>query len=245
MNRDKKICITIDQDWCHDQLLNYGLELFSRFQIPVTVFVTDFSKKWYQSDFIEIGAHVNFEKNSTQGNSIDEIILNANESIENCRSFRSHSLLTSTRILDKVSELTNWDIESNVYLRDFVESKITQFPGKRSINRMIINFEDDIDMRIDRWPHKILDECQDLDRFLLTFDFHPIHIFLNSQNMKMYEFVKSLGLVGGDVKELLKFQNDQSIQGTYYHLLEFLTQCKSRTDIYFEKCSDVVDGVVN
>jgi hypothetical protein len=187
----KYVCITLDQDWCSSETLKYAIDFVVTKNIPLTVFVTDFDKEWISTDNIEYGAHPNFFANSTQGENIEDILTLAKKSVPKCRSWRSHSLYQSTRLTDTVSLLTDWDIELNNYLPEYTDPIVSQFPSTRVINRLPIHWEDDLELRRTK---EAIDFIRDLksQNWISIFNFHPIHLAINSTNMDVYNKLKSM-----------------------------------------------------
>jgi hypothetical protein len=186
----KYVCITLDQDWCSSETLKYAIDFIVAKNLPVTVFVTDFNKEWISTDYIEYGVHPNFLANSTQGEGIEHILSLAKKSVPNCRAWRSHSLYQSTRLTDIVSTFTDWDIELNNYLPEYTDLIVSQFPSSRLMNRLPTHWEDDLELRRSK---EAIDFLRDLksQSWISIFNFHPIHLAINSTSMSVYDNLKS------------------------------------------------------
>ena len=143
--KDVYIAITIDQDWCHQSVLEETIDLFANLGIPLTVFVTDFTRLWKSQANIEWGVHPNFERNSTHGDSLETVIALASSSVPNCISWRSHSLFSSSRVLDLVEAMTDWRVENNLYLPKVTNLDFHIFPGT-AISRVPVHWEDDLEL---------------------------------------------------------------------------------------------------
>lgn len=201
----KFIAVTLDQDWCHESLVNYCLKFFNAREIPITFFVTNFDQKWVDTNNIEWGVHPNFSHGSSHGDSYQEVISRASISIPGAVSWRAHSLLSSSKITDLVNATTNWRIENNFYLPEVRTLPNEKFPGTEII-RVPVNWEDDLDLRRDRTALDLLVNDSSEESFTV-FNFHPIHIFLNSFSMHLYDNLKQQNKIQMSLEDLSEHRN--------------------------------------
>jgi hypothetical protein len=242
----KFLAITYDQDWCHKSVLDWSVNLFleevsenrdsksfmdrassSKFfgASRLTVFVTDFSLEWVQTPLVEYGAHPNFEASTTQGTSHKDILLRAERSIRDCSSWRAHTLMSSTRISELVARATSWTIENNYYLPDatLLPYCITSFPNDRPILRVPLHWEDDLEMRRGKRATEVLKGIPPTGNHLIVFNFHPIHLALNSVDMSLYEDLRQAGLLGEETSFYLERASSQfGVRDQFLELIEFV-----------------------
>jgi hypothetical protein len=205
-----KFFITIDIDWAEDFVITNTLEILEKYDVSVTWFITHKTKlldRIVKNSKYEIGIHPNFNKLLERGNVEDTVDLTLSSILDlapEAKSVRSHSLMTSSKILDKFVEhgLTH---ESNILLPASHSSIAKPFKIWNSLIRVPIFWEDDIACRskIDSPGEFSLDTQLNGDGFLVL-DFHPIHIFLNTNSISLYERTRK---IHRDPHELRKVRN--------------------------------------
>jgi hypothetical protein len=217
------VVLTMDQDWCHTSVLEETINIFESLKLPATVFVTDFTQKWSSTENLEWGVHPNFAPDSTQGLSVEAIILKADSSVENCTSWRSHSLFTSTKILDEVSRLTDWKIENNFYSPKATKINYDIFPGT-SITRIPLHWEDDLELRGKVTAVDYLRSTYPESNSVVVFNFHPIHLILNSESMQTYNSLKVKQQLNRPINFYQDYRNSNSmgIKNQLLDLVDFL-----------------------
>jgi hypothetical protein len=193
--------LTLDIDWAPDFIITKVANILIAKNVKATWFLTHTSpiitNLLDKPDLFELGIHPNFMPTSTQGNNQEEILAHCLSLVPNVESMRTHSLMQSTPLLNKILQKTNIKRDSSIYLPHLegIHPVSYWWKGKKII-RYPIFWEDDLEM--DR-P----DACwtlQDLKIFksgLKVFNFHPIHIFLNSHDMSLYSKAR-------EKKDLLK-----------------------------------------
>jgi len=184
---------TLDVDWAPDGVLSYVNDLFDDNGITVTWFAThdsSFLQHVRTSDVHEIGIHPNFKENSTQGNSPEETLRHLLDFYPGAISARTHGLLQSTSLMKLMADagIRN-DVSLFLYRSTSVETHVLPLPDRLSIRRFPYVWEDDFGM---------MDEESDFSETIpaleelsfVIFDFHPIHVFLNSRSMDLYKQMK-------------------------------------------------------
>ena len=182
---EAKIFLTIDLDWCHEIVLCDTLELLEKFDASATFFCTDRPKSL---DLIrgnpraELGLHPNFrpllEKScppeQTAASVLDELL----ELIPEARSVRSHSLISGSTISSLFASrgLTH---ESNIKLPPRGSPYSEPFINSAGLISCPYHWGDQADMGTPIAPVT--------ERSYLMLNFHPIHIFLNSEPIERYE----------------------------------------------------------
>ena len=183
------IAITSDIDWAPEEVLKYMIKILEKNKIRCTFFCTHFSNvmKSLSPEKYEISVHPNFNKkldgndNRTVTEIIDEIKNIYPESV----GIRNHSLLNSTQITNEIGKLGFEYIsnESRLY-----EEEIHVRYSWNNLKILPIFWEDDF--------HWLYGKKFDDLKFNLTakdlkiFNFHPIHIYLNTPDHDFYQNVK-------------------------------------------------------
>lgn len=186
-----KIFLTFDIDWCSDKVLSYTLDIIEKYDIKATFFVTHDTtllKRMKANSNIELGIHPNFNPllngDYRYGKNIDEVIECYKKIVPEAVSVRSHCMTQSSPILDSFEKLgLSYDCNTFVPYSSNIEIK----PYKHWTNNLIkvpYFWEDDV--------HCIYNWEWNLEQFtsykgIKVFDFHPIHIFLNTEHLGRYE----------------------------------------------------------
>lgn len=191
--------ITLDCDWVPDFVLEYVAKILTENKIKATWFITNdspFLTELESNPLFELGIHPNFDITSTQGNSVDEILTNMKKIVPNAVSIRTHNLFQSTPILIKFKE---YDIQNDVSLLLYKTPNLQPHYLKYfQLFRLPFFWEDDLEIHEEKsWNDKKLFSITGLK----IFNFHPIHIFLNSDDLIPYNTLKTK-------KELLKTNID-------------------------------------
>jgi hypothetical protein len=193
---------SIDIDWAHDQVIDYTLNLFAKHNISCTIFATHDSPviKNLNDSLFEIAIHPNFNPNllNGKGRCAKDIVLDLMDIYPDSKGVRSHSMTQSSRLLDVFVEC-NLKYESNLFLPYWENIKpVRMWNG---LIRMPYNWEDDVHFL---YGNNFEDSKINLTNQINVFDFHPIHLFLNTDCEQTYINAKSYG---NDYNELTKFRN--------------------------------------
>ena len=212
-----KIFLTFDIDWAHDEVIQDTINLLRKAKVNATWFVTHSTKilKTLQKDFNhELGIHPNFNDllNGISKSSSEKVLEECLKIIPNAKSVRSHSLTQNERLVDqfKASGLTHI---SNFFIPFGVLNPIAPFKIWDNMTIVPHCWQDNVALRMNlRFP-SVTEDNSGLNVLL----FHPIHIFLNTENLQRYEKTRYLHQ---NPKELIKFRYKG--QGTRTTLLKLL-----------------------
>ena len=183
-----KIFLTFDIDWCSDEVLSYTLDIIEKYNIKATFFVTHQTyllERMRVNNNIELGIHPNFNPllngSFKYGRNIDEVISYYKNIVPDAVTVRSHSMTQSSLILDSFEKF-GYRYDCNTFIP--ISSNINLKPYKHWTNRLIkvpYFWEDDIHcLSKEKWRGVNYEG-------LKVFDFHPIHIFLNTERLERYE----------------------------------------------------------
>lgn len=221
--------LTFDTDWAPDYTIDYVSEKLQKLKIKATWFITHESpaiQRLKENSLFEIGIHPNFYSNSTQGKDIDEILKNLKRIAPNAKSIRTHGLLQSTEILLKFHK---YGIETDVSILLNNEESLKPHHSKPfKILRIPYYWEDDVEMMYEsNWEN--VDNHFSVQG-LKIFDFHPIHIFLNSDSMEKYNELKTQGYPKISKEKLLEFRNKNVGTDTFFEqFIEKLSRKRTHT----------------
>jgi len=198
---------SIDVDWADDKVIEFSLNLFSKYGISCTVFATHASpvlKSIKNDTLFEIAIHPNFNDGLINGKGKDAktIICDLLEIYPEARGVRSHGMTQSTPLLNVFKDC-GIIYEANHFLP--YSDSICPFKLWNGLIRVPYNWEDDIHFL---YRKTFLDSEINLNNKFNLFDFHPIHVFLNTDIEKTYLDAK---VFTRDYNNLKKFENKNKI----------------------------------
>jgi hypothetical protein len=209
---------SVDIDWAPEEVVADTLSLFEQYRVKCTLFATHESDVLSACDreLFEVGIHPNFnpllngESERSAAAVLDEILALYPEAT----GVRSHSMTQSTALLHLFSE-KGLAYDANHFLPYW--PNIEPYRLWNGMVKIPYNWEDDIHFMYGRDYAEL---GIDLDRDALSvFDFHPIHVFLNTENAARYERARA---AYHDASELEQYVNRESYgaRDALIHLLE-------------------------
>lgn len=187
------IAITLDTDWAPDAAIDHAASILIAHGVKATWFITHASpaidRLRARPALFEVGIHPNFLPGSSHGTSTAEVLDHCMKLAPEATSMRTHSLHQSTPIFDVVLSRTPVRVDASLFLprAQHLAPVDYQWKGK-SLLRVPYNWEDDVEM-LRHVPSWELGPMLALPG-LRIFDFHPIHVHLNSADMAPYEALK-------------------------------------------------------
>ncbi len=180
--------LTFDIDWASDAILQETVSLLKKYNAKATFFATHLSpfiKELEKDSDFEIGLHPNF---NNLLNGCDKDNKNYQQVVDELKAIypdalgvRSHSLTQSSSILEAfISAGLKYDV--NLFLP--YHDQIKPHKAWNDLVRIIYNWEDDV-----HWIYKKSFDDLDINlgNELNIFDFHPVHIYLNTDCAQSYE----------------------------------------------------------
>ena len=216
------IAFTCDIDWAPEAVIEDTLNLFELYGVKCTFFSTHHSPILTKSNnkLFEIALHPNFHpllkgnNNKTFEDILDELI----DTHPEARGVRTHTLMQSVAMLQKFAD-KRLVYEANTFLP--YQTGLKPFKLWNGLVRIPFNWEDDV-----HWTYGYsFDDCRiNLEEDnLIIFDFHPIHIYLNTENKYRYSEAKKFY---SDSVKLLEYRNKE-VPGTRDLLINLLKHCKT------------------
>lgn len=181
------LCLSVDIDWAPDAVIRDCLALIARSQVKTTWFATHATPVLDEiraTPGHEIGLHPNFNPVlQGQNGSADSVLAGLRGIVPDARIVRSHSLVRSSRLsaLFGRAGLTH---ESNLFVHPRSAATLVPWRCITGLIQIPIVWADDVrlaDATIGEpvdWVGKVP---------ILTVDFHPIHVYLNSRTMEDYD----------------------------------------------------------
>lgn len=188
------IGITIDIDWAPDVVIDYVAAILLKHQTRATWFVTHASpaveRLRLYPELFELGIHPNFLPSSTHGATPSDVLRHCMSLVPDALCMRTHALVQSTPLLALVLEQTPIRVDASLYLPYFQHALPFEYHWRsRTLLRIPYFWEDDFEMErpVPQWQ---INPILELDQRVMVFDFHPIHIYLNSANVESYTLLK-------------------------------------------------------
>lgn len=228
------IAITLDIDWAPEAVIKDSLNLFEKYEVKCTLFATHYSPFIDQCNrnLFEVSIHPNFNdlidgKAHTVSASmiLDELIRIYPEA----KGVRSHSMTQSSKLL-ALFKSKGLLYDSN----QFIPYNFNMKPYKcwTGIKRIPYNWEDDIHFaygkKFDFNFGLIYNEDENY-----IFDFHPVHIYLNTDCQGTYDKAK---IYYHDAEGLKKCRNtgEQGVRNYLENLLKFIVDKNIQTKLLSE-----------
>lgn len=186
--------ITLDVDWAPDFIITHVANLLIDQKIKATWFVTHNSPAIQDlfnfPELFEIGIHPNFMRNTTQGTSDEDVMKFLMKIVPDATSVRTHGLFQSSSLMKMMTVKFGMKNDVSIYLREVPHIiPFEVYYGKKSLLRMPYYWTEDGEMYKPK-PSFLLNPRKMKLPGLKIFGFHPIHIYLNSENMKNYNLLK-------------------------------------------------------
>lgn len=180
--------LTFDIDWAHDAVLSDTIDLVTDAGVPATWFVTHATPllaRLRANPLFELGVHPNFNPllagAGMAGKDAAEILAQICCVVPEARAVRSHSLVMSERLVDVFR-----DAGLRRVCNSFIpaESAAACAPWKLWDDMIVIPhcWQDNVAMRLHGTVRPPLP-----GHGLRVFDFHPIHVYLNTPDIAVYE----------------------------------------------------------
>ncbi len=230
------IAFTCDIDWAPEAVIQDTVNLFEIFGVKCTFFSTHHSLTLAKSNknLFEIGIHPDFTPLLKGNNekSFDDILDEILDIHPEARGVRTHTMLQNIHMMQKFAD-KKLVYEANNFLP--YQTGLKPFKLWNGLVRIPYNWEDDV-----HWAYGYsFDDCRiDLNESeLIIFDFHPIHIYLNTENKYRYSEAKKFY---EDPEKLLEYRNTE-VPGTRDLLVNLLKHCKSN-NIETNRMIDIAYG---
>ena len=189
-----QIVLTIDIDWAPDFAIDFVAERLMAGGCRATWFVTHESPAVRRlanfPELFDLGIHPNFLPGSSHGNTQDEVLDHCMSLVPNALSMRTHCLVQSTPLLANVMARTPISVDVSLFLPDVPALQPFEYQWSgRTLLRVPYIWEDDFEMERSR-PNWNANRLLRSGGGPKVFDFHPIHVYLNSPNAEQYREVK-------------------------------------------------------
>lgn len=229
------LIITLDVDWAPDWCIFKIADILIKKKIKATWFITHDSKGVrYLRDYpnlFELGVHPNFQEGSTQGRRPQEVMEYLMAIVPEAKSIRMHGLVQSSDLVKLLTEEYGIQYDLSILLRDTpnIIPHILYTKSETSIIRIPFFWQDDYEL-LSPGPVFSFSHPKYHVSGLKVFNFHPIHLSLNTCSFDLYQTCK----VKNPITELTEEQAEVFInheQGTmtlFNEMTDFLINCKKK-----------------
>jgi hypothetical protein len=218
-----RTAITLDVDWAPDDVVDDVAARLIGSAVRATWFVTHASpaieRLGRQPDLFELGIHPNFGMGSTHGDTPEAVLDHCMALVPEARSMRTHGLVQSSALLALVRGRTPITTDASLFLPRARAVETVSYPlATGALRRVPYIWEDDAEMyrtepSWDAW------ELANRVQGLAVFNFHPIHVALNSADMGAYESLKERGLEDVSRDAIAALRNAGEGAGTAFDAL--------------------------
>lgn len=204
------IILTMDIDWAHDDVIEYALAILDHYKIDATIFMTH--KVDVDLRNHEIALHPNFTTLNLESH-----IRTIYNIYPQAVGIRSHSLFYTERFRD-LYPLFEIKYDSNVMM--YCQEGIKPYYIMPNVIEMPLFWMDNFYLEMEKNPSFQPKHLALTSPGLKIFNFHPIHIFLNTIDLGVYENAKN---VYKNPAELWKFRNNDINKGVEVFLIRLLS----------------------
>jgi hypothetical protein len=189
-----EIVLTLDTDWAPDFIIDFVAAELAVRGVRATWFVTHASpaidRLRSRPELFELGIHPNFMSGSTHGDEPRAVLNHCMEIVPEAVSMRTHGLLQSTNLFEQVLAHTPIRADVSLFLPYAPHLRPLEYHWRgRALTRVPFFWEDDFEMERAR-PRWELSHLLAVGDGLKVFDFHPVHVYLNSAGLDSYQALK-------------------------------------------------------
>lgn len=224
MDVDQTIYITLDIDWVCDEVIEYTAELLDRFETKATFFITHETHvlSQLQKTGFDLGIHPNFSKLdiSSVQNTPTEIIRNLKIIVPESVGVRCHTL-TRSPSLSALFKEEGFTHESNLFMPFQSGTKLLPYEKPKGLIQLTHNWGD--------YSFLASEQRISAEEYLnysgmKILNFHPIHLFLNTNELSVYHRAKRYNSNYFELSSFVNRTNNGILQ--YFELLVKLAQDK-------------------
>ena len=180
--------LTFDMDWAHEDIIQDVINLVEEANASATWFVTNQSEaipQLRENPRFELGIHPNFNPLllGKGGEGHAEVVQKLMELIPEATSSRSHSI-TDGGLIRHALRSNGITHESNINIPEASGMSLHPFYDSYGLVRVPYCWADE-----HAWAGTQSDDFENIQHRLelAVFDFHPIHVFLNTECLERYE----------------------------------------------------------
>lgn len=217
MEGNRLVAITSDIDWAGDEVISYMLAILDDYGIRATFFCTHDVSSIKGIERHELAIHPNF----TAGRAEVEVIRELKTLFPEAKGIRSHGLYLHGYLFNIYREFgleydSNYLIPNQMVHPFYISENVLEIP---------MFFEDDL--YVSTSSDFTIASLNMQSEGLTVFNFHPIHIFLNTRRLSDYDHAKKYFR---QPHRMLKYRNKgKGMHDLFIELLEYIKSHHLRT----------------
>jgi polysaccharide deactylase WbmS-like protein len=189
------VVATLDVDWAPDFAIDFTAELLAGEGVRSTWLVTHASpaieRLAARPDLFELGIHPNFAAGSSHGNTPQAVLDHCMDLLPGARTMRAHSLVTSSPLMNLVVAESPIVADLSIFLPHAPALAPVPYTfGGRTVYRIPFYWEDDYEYGLETPSWDLAEHLEEAPG-LKIFNFHPIHVYLNSRDGRAYAELKA------------------------------------------------------
>lgn len=190
------VLLTFDIDWAPDFVINQVARTLIEKRVKATWFVTHRSEAIENlrenKTLFELGIHPNMLAGSTHGTTEDQVLEHITAVVPEATCMRTHGLYQTSNWLTKAAREYGIFVDASLFLprTPYLRPHQVRWNGM-NLWRVPYFWEDDSEMFEEEPIWSATDPRIPVDG-LKVYDFHPIHIALNTDRFERYERLKEL-----------------------------------------------------
>jgi hypothetical protein len=215
------IGFTVDIDWAPEEVIADTVDLFEKYSVKCTFFSTHHSRVLTSCSrkLFEVAVHPDFSPvfDGRTDKSIYDILDDILDIHPAAKGIRTHHLISSIDLLQKYAD-KKLTYESSILLP--YQENLKPFTLWNGLIRIPFNWEDDV-----HWSYGYSFDTVEFinkENELNVFNFHPIHIYLNTENKFRYYEAKKHYNNPAKLKEL----KNTEMKGTRDFFIMLLENCR-------------------
>ena len=186
--------LTLDVDWASDAIIDSVAALLVERRVKATWFITHQSaavdRLRTHGDLFELGIHPNMLPGSTHGATEEESLAHVLAIVPGARVMRTHGLYQTSNFLVKAASQFGVQIDVSLFLPRAPHLQPHRLTwGPASLWRVPYFWEDDSEMFEEQPIWRLADERLAVTG-LRVFDFHPVHVALNTERFSRYDVLR-------------------------------------------------------
>lgn len=187
------VYVTMDMDWANDGVLRDTVSLAESLEIPVTLFVTHNTPvlaELRSHPLFDLGIHPNFlpQLNGQTGKSFRTVLEEIQALVPEAKVIRCHALADATPILTAAREM-GFAADMNLFIPFSSGIRLSPFTHFSGLKRLPFFYEDDA-WALEPGHPSPEQHMMDPESGLKIFNFHPIHLYLNTESIDRYSRAK-------------------------------------------------------
>lgn len=227
----KNIFLTFDIDWSPDFVVQHLVDILEKHNVSGTFFCTHHNKffdRLKNHSLIELGLHpnYNFLLDLKSDITAKKIVFKLSSYYPEAVSIRSHSLFQNSALFFLYKQL-GLKIDSNIFIPEWSGLELKAYREVNGMVRAPYFWEDDVHaLAIENGVEKNWKTKKYLkNKGLKIFDFHPIHVYLNTENLKRYDSSKHFLQQKAKLDQFVNKKSDGC--GIFLENLIFEWKCKN------------------